>query len=520
MILDLRYMTKAIEEKVKIEKKTRPPVVVVVGHVDHGKTTLLDYIRASCTKTALAGGEPRPVAGRESGGITQHIGAYTVNAPAKITFIDTPGHEAFGKMRSRGARIADIGILVVAADEGVKPQTKEAIQILKSASIPFIVAINKIDRPGSDPDRVKKELSENDVQVESWGGKVPSIEISAKTGERVDELLDLILLAAEIEELSGDAAGPAEGVVIESHRDPRRGATATALIQKGTLQKGQFAVIGGAVSAVKILEDFQGKPVGAVSISEPARISGLSEVPSVGISFRSYEDKALAEKAAEAAKTGETAKAAEEVKDRVYINVILKADVSGSREAAEDILNTMQLPDVGVRLIRNEVGDVTDSDMQLALSSSNVVLIAFRVKVPPYLAEHAKNAGITVIRADIIYEIFDELKKAVQHLIPAEIRELLLGKLKVLKFFKHEKSKQIIGGRVTEGKLETGALLRVIRKGIQQGKGRVVGLQMRSQQVSEVAEANECGVLAEADLQIAENDVLEAYKEEKVERSF
>ncbi|MBI4134882.1 MAG: translation initiation factor IF-2 [Candidatus Sungbacteria bacterium] len=497
------------DKKIETENQSRPPVVVIMGHVDHGKTTLLDYIRKS------------RIAEKETGGITQHIGAYTIDTPAAITFIDTPGHEAFSKMRSRGAKVADIGVLVVAADEGVKPQTKEAIQILKSAAVPFIVAINKIDRSGKDTDRVKKELAENDVLVESWGGKIPSIEISAKTGENIDGLLELILLVAEVSELTGELDASAEGVVIESHRDARRGTTATLLVQEGTLKRGDFVVTGGAFSAVKILEDFQGNPVNSVPLSRPARVSGLSDVPLVGATFRSFADKEAAELEAEkGAGVGRNQAVPDDTKGKVHINVILKADVSGSREAIEDVLKSMQLPDVGVRLIRSEVGDVNDSDLQLALSSSNVVMVAFRVKVPSYISDEAKKKNVALIQAGIIYEIFDLMKETVRHLIPAEIREVPLGKLKVLKFFKHEKSKQIIGGRVTEGKLETAALIRVLRKGAAQGKGKIVGLQIRSQQVSEVAEGNECGLLVEADMQIAENDVLETYKEERVERSF
>lgn len=486
----------------------RSPIVVVMGHVDHGKTTLLDYIRKS------------RVAEKETGGITQHVGAYVVESPKKITFIDTPGHEAFREMRSRGARVADVGVLVVAADEGVKPQTKEAIAILKEAKIPFAVAINKIDRPGKDPERVKKELSENGVQVESWGGTVPSVEVSAKSGENIDGLINVILLLAELEELSGDPAKPAEGVVIESHRDSRRGATATILIRDGSLARGNFVVIDGAISSVKILEDFQGNAVDEVSLSDPVRIAGLAEVPEVGSDIRAFPSKAEAEAYAASHQKQTVRTVAESEEGKSYINIILKADFSGSREAIEGVLAGMQLPDIGLRMIRSEVGDINDSDLQLALSSTNVVLIGFKVKFPPHLAEQAKQNGVAVITGEIIYEIFDSLKTAIAHLIPAEIRENIIGKLKVLKFFKQEKSKQVIGGRVIEGKLQPGALLRVIRKDVVQGKGKIFGLQERKQAVQEVAEGNECGLLVEADMLIAENDILEAYKEERIERSF
>ena len=502
-------MIKVAQEKQKTEMVTRPPIVVVMGHVDHGKTTLLDYIRKS------------HVAEKESGGITQRIGAYSIDMQGKrITFIDTPGHEAFAAMRSRGAKVADIGVLVVAADEGVKPQTKEAIAILKAAGIPFIVAVNKIDRAGQDVDRVKKELSELEVQVESWGGKIPSIELSAKTGERVDELIETILILADVEHFTADAALPVEAVVIESHRDPKRGATATLLVRNGTVRRGDCLSIDGIVSSVKILEDFQGAVVASANPSDPIRVAGLAAVPSVGSTARVCKTKDEANAYADKDRTTAPAFAQEMQEGKTYINVVLKSDVSGSREAIEGVLSTMQLADIGVRMIRSEVGDINDSDIQLALSSSNVVVIGFKVKLPAHLAEVAKNNALTVITAGIIYELFDQFKAAVLHLIPAEIREVELGKLKVLKFFKQEKSKQIIGGRVTEGMIQSGALFRIARKNLVQGKGKIAGLQIRSQVVQEVAEGNECGLSVEADLLIAEQDVLQVYKEERVERSF
>ncbi|MBI2096715.1 MAG: GTP-binding protein, partial [Candidatus Sungbacteria bacterium] len=436
------------------------------------------------------------------------------------TFIDTPGHEAFKEMRSRGAVVADIGVLVVAADEGVKPQTKEAIQILKTAEIPFVVAINKIDRLGKDVELVKKELSENEVQVESWGGKVPSIELSAKTGENVEELIETLLLVADVEHFTGNPHVPAEAVVVESHRDPKRGATATLLIRDGKIERGNFIVIDGAASPVKILEDFLGKSVEAAGPSQPVRIAGLVEVPGVGSAVKTFLSKAEAETYAAREKKTERAALQEIKAGKTYINVILKTDVSGSKEAIEGTLQNMQLEDIGIRLIRSEVGDINDSDVQLALSSTNVVVIGFRVKFPSHLAEVAKNNGIQVISAEIIYDLFDQLKAAVQHLIPAEIREVLSGKLKVLKFFKQEKSKQIVGGRVTEGVVHNGEFFRIVRKGVGQGKGKIANLQIRRQAAAETAEGNECGLLVEADLLIAEGDVLEVYKEERIERSF
>lgn len=501
-------MTKVVEEKKNIASAIRPPIVVVMGHVDHGKTTLLDYIRKS------------RVAEKETGGITQHIGAYMIDSPQKIAFIDTPGHEAFREMRSRGAKVADIGILVVAADEGVKPQTKEAISILKAAGIPFIVAFNKIDRPGKDIERVKKELSDNDVLVESWSGKVPSAEVSAKTGEGVDHLLELIGLVAELEELKGDTAIGAEGVIIESHRDAKRGATATIIIRNGVLRRGDVLAGDGATSAVKILEDFQGKALDEAGPSMPVRVAGLAAVPAVGAPVRAFKEKAEAEAWLATQAKAEAKPSEESAEGKQFINVILKSDVSGSKEAIEGVLSSMQLDDVGIRLIRSEVGDINDSDIQLALSSKNVVIITFKVKFPEHLRLRLNDSDAIIIEAGIIYELFDQLKEAIKHLIPAEIRVVQLGKLKVLKFFKQEKSKQIIGGRVTEGRIESQAHIRVVRKGQAMGKGRITQLQQMRQVVRDVPEGTECGLSVEADMLVAEGDVLEVFKEERVERSF
>jgi translation initiation factor IF-2 len=327
----------------KIKTGIRPPIVVVVGHIDHGKTTLLDAIRKT------------KVAEKESGGITQHIGAYEIeHSGRKITFIDTPGHEAFSKMRSRGTAAADIGILVVAADEGVKPQTKEAIKILLDAKIPFLVAVNKIDKPGADSDRVRKELAENNVLVEQWSGAVPSIEISAKQGKNLNELLELILLMADVEELKAEA-GPGTGVVIESHRDRGRGNTATLLILNGDVKRGGFLVLNGALESIKILENFLGKTIDSAEHSMPVLVSSLSKLPEVGETFHAFMTRKEAESfAAEHAKAEiEKVDVAAESSEKPMLNIVLKADVSGSKEAIEEALGKLQYPEAGSLKVRS-----------------------------------------------------------------------------------------------------------------------------------------------------------------------
>lgn len=494
----------------------RPPIVVVMGHVDHGKTTLLDFIRKT------------KVAEKEAGGITQHIGAYEVEHQGKkITFIDTPGHEAFSKMRSRGAKVADIAILVVAADEGAKEQTLEALSHIKEAEMPYIVAINKIDKPGADPNKLKGALAEHGVVLESWGGKIPSVEISAKLGMNIDQLLELILLMAEMEELKGDAARPAEGVIIESHLDPRKGPLATLLVKEGTLKVGDFLACGGIVGKIKNMNDFTGRPVSAASFSSPLAVSGFQEVPDVGSDCKAAENKKAAEQiAAEQKKEVKeiSASAVSGEKAAAALNIVLKADVSGSLEALagsfEKLAQKVGEFGFALRVAKSGVGEIGESDIKFAESMKSPLIVGFKVKVLPALQLMAQSAGVRIINSDIIYELLDVVKKEIEELLPAEINRVELGQLKILAIFGEEKNKQIVGGRVAEGKIKKGAFVEVLRRGEKIGKGRVVQLQQQKKAAEEAREGTECGILFDGDIKIAESDVLAAFEEEKIKRKI
>ena len=513
---------------------TRPPVVVVVGHIDHGKTTLLDYIR----KTA--------VAEKEAGGITQGIGAYqvTVNpqgepsprasgasrgiprsarddfANRKITFIDTPGHEAFSAMRQRGTHVADIAVLVVAADEGVKPQTEEAIRIIRDAELPFVVAVNKVDKPNADPTRVKKQLAERSVLVEGFGGTVPVVELSAKTGQGADALLETILLLAELEELSTDPAKPGEGVVIESHLDPQRGATVTLLIEDGTVEEGNWMLIGEQVAPVRIFENFLGQTLAAAGAGEPIRIVGFGRPPELGERFLAAKTRAQAEAiaAAAAGAPGPRPRAANGASPaaKTIVNIILKADVLGSREALESALAAIASPELSNRIVKSGVGDINESDVKLAAATKNTFIVGFRVKMPAPIKELAERTGVTVVSGEVIYDLLDAVRATMLALAPAEVSRVELGTAKILALFRAERSKQIVGGRMESGKILKGARFDAIRNNVRIGGGKVVELQSQRKPAEEVPEGQEFGILADAEISIAVGDTLAVFTEEKV----
>ncbi|MDP1629779.1 MAG: translation initiation factor IF-2, partial [bacterium] len=376
----------------------RPPIVVVMGHIDHGKTTLLDFIRKT------------KVTEKESGGITQHIGAYEIEFKGnKITFIDTPGHEAFSKMRSRGAKVADVAILVVAADEGVKEQTKEAIQHIKEATIPFIVAINKIDKPGANPEKLKKELAENEVLVESWGGKIPSAEISAKSGQKIDELLDLILLTAELEELKADPKEPASGIVIESNLDSKRGPIATLIIKNGALKLGDYIAAGRAWGRVKILENDWGKSLKSACFSTPVVCVGFEKTPGVGEEFFSHHQKKILEDAmAEKIKLTLIETAAKKPEEGKFLKIILKADTLGTLEALADSLGILTYEEVSIQVIKKEVGEINESNVKMAEAVGGIV-VGFRVKTSPAIQNFARERKIDIINSEIIYDLIEKI---------------------------------------------------------------------------------------------------------------
>lgn len=501
-------MQRAVD--IKNEKKgenERPPIVVVMGHIDHGKTTLLDFIRKA------------KVAEKEIGGITQHIGAYEAEHKGKkITFIDTPGHEAFGKMRSRGANVADIAILVVSAEEGVKQQTKEAIAIIQGGGVPFVVAVNKVDRPNADPVRTRKDLAENDILVEDYGGKIPAVDISAKTGKNVDALLDTVLLMAELEELRWDPELPASGVVIESHTDSKRGKAATLLLKNGYLKRGMFVSIGESVAPVRALENFRGEPVDSAIAAMPVVVSGLAKEAELGEEFKAFSDKRDAEEYANTQSVSQTAglKGVPVEEGKVVFSIILKTDVSGSREAVEHVVQRLQFEKIGARILKSETGDISESDLKLAGSGVNVIIVGFRVKIPPSLREIASSQGVALIIRDVVYELEDEIKEEMAKRIPAEMQRIDTGRARILKLFKKEKNKQIVGGLFLEGFVKRGAQFEVFRNKMKIGSGRVLGLEREKQVVDEVKEGFEFGIAVEADIDLASADTLSFFEEESI----
>jgi len=491
--------------KKEIQKNliSRPPVVVVLGHVDHGKSSLLEAIK------------DLKIIEKESGGITQHIGAYEIeHQQKKITFIDTPGHEAFSAMRARGAKVADIAILVVAAEEGVKPQTKEAISHIKKTGIPMIVAINKMDRPEADPEKVKRELSAKEVLVESMGGKVPSAEVSAKTGQGISELLEVILLVSEMENLKADLQEPAEGVVIEAYLDALRGPTATLVLSNGILKSGDVIGTPFAVGKIKNLEDFQGKTISKASPSMPVIVLGFEKVPKIGEKFKVFSDLEIAKKSIKP-KEKETLPTVLNIEeDKRVLNIILKTDVLGSLEAIEDILKELPQEQVILRILKAEVGEVNETDVKLS-REGRARIFSFRVKTNSVAQSLAERENIKIRKFDVIYELSQAVREAMQKAVKPKIVRTDLGKVKTLVIFRTEKKRQIVGGKVIEGEVKKGTLIEVFRNEEKIGKGKIVNLQKNKKDVERATKGEECGVLYEGDVKIEEGDTLVFYTEIK-----
>lgn len=460
----------------------RPPIVVIMGHVDHGKTTLLDYIR----KTTLAS--------KEAGGITQAIGAYEIERPSassgqmeKITFIDTPGHEAFHKMRVHGARIADVAILVVAADESVKPQTKDALQNILEAKIPYLVAINKIDKPGANIEKTKQDLSQNSVFLEGFGGNISWQAISAKTGQGVKELLDLILLTADLEELTYDPKAPASGIVITSHLDPRRGNVVGLVLSNGTLRKNSEIFTPQAKGKIKTLENFKGELVDSLEPSSPALVLGFEEMPAVGDVFSTDVNaiQAFSKKVTQNEAAAENA-----------LPIILKANEMGSLAALEHVIEQInkQTP---LQIIDKSVGDVYENDIKLA-QSAKAFIAGFKIKVDRGALNMAKSQNIQIITSPVIYDLEKQVQKYVNAnaLKPKRILEVLAV------FGKRKDKKQIVGGRVITGTIKNQEVFEIEENGIVIGKGKITNLQSGKQDVKDVAVDKEAGLLTESDVEI------------------
>lgn len=482
----------------------RPPVVVVMGHIDHGKSTLLDYIRKS------------NVVGGEAGGITQHLSAYVVMHTTKdkvtepITFLDTPGHEAFQKMRLRGADVADVAILVVSAEDGVKPQTLEALASIKQAGIPYVVAINKIDKPGASVPTTQSSLIENEIYIEGMGGDIPWVGISAKTGEGIDDLLDLIVLTSDMAELTADANAPAEGQVIEGHLDSKRGNTATLIVKNGTLKSGLFVVSGNTFAPTRIMEDFTGKPIREAGPSTPVGIVGFTEVPEAGALFSTIASKKEAEVAIEKNAAAENKSVKNYSSNLPTIPLLIKADVLGTIDAIEHELNKFESDRISVRIIDTGVGDITASDVQNVSATPGAIIVGFNVKVERAAKDLAERLNVEIDTFDIIYELSEWLNTALKNRTPKMEEEVVSGKAKVLKHFSTQKHSYVLGGRIEEGELKHGQKVRILRRDILIGTGVIKNLQQHKTDVKKIDEG-EFGMQVDSRHEIAPGDYLEAF---------
>ncbi|HEX5618525.1 MAG TPA: translation initiation factor IF-2 [Solirubrobacteraceae bacterium] len=502
----------------------RPPVVTIMGHVDHGKTSLLDAIR----ETEVAAGE--------AGGITQHIGAYQVHQNDKtITFLDTPGHEAFTAMRARGAQATDIAVIVVAADDGVKPQTREAVDHAKAAEVPILVAVNKIDKEGAQPDRVRTEMTNLGLQPEEWGGETMFVDVSAKTHEGLDDLLEGVLLIAEVEELKANPDTEASGVVIESKLDPGRGAVVTVLVQRGTLRVGDALVAGAHWGRVRAMQDYTGKRVKQAEPSEPVEVLGFDSVPEAGEYVRVVEndrrarqlagERATRLKLEQQARRGGRKVSLETIFDQYAraevqeLALVLKADVSGSLEAFEDEIAKLPQADVQVQVISSGVGGITESDVNLA-AASDAVVIGFNVRPVGEAAQLADREGVEIRTYSVIYRAFEDLRDAMQGLLAPEEVEETVGQVEVRAIFKASRVGTIAGSYVTDGKVTRGAKVRLVRDGAVVYDGTIDSLRRGSDDVREVASGFECGIVLHNFADVKEGDQLEVYETRQVERTL
>lgn len=486
----------------------RPPVVVVLGHVDHGKSSLLEAIKDF------------KITSKESGGITQHIGAYEVEHNGKkITFIDTPGHEAFSAMRARGAEVADIALLVVDAAQSVQPQTKEAITAIKRAGIPMIVVLNKIDLPTADPEKIKRELSNVDIVVESMGGEIPSVNVSAKEKTGIKDLLEIILLVADIKELKSELNVPAEGLVIESYMDGLRGPLATVIVRKGILKKKDIIATDLALAKVKGLEDFRGESIAQAHPSQPAIVLGFEDIPGVGEKFKTYSSIGEAqEKLKKEAPKREISKSVVEVEEgKKILNIILKGDFFGSLEAIEGMLRNLPQEKVGLRILKSEAGDINESDAKLA-EMSKAFIFGFRVKVSPAvlkLQKKDKEKKLKVKTFNVIYELIQEVRNRIEKSLEDKVVRRDIGKVKSLVIFWGEKNRQIVGGKVIEGEVKKGLNLEVIRDNEKVGAGKIINLQRNKKDAERLSKGDECGILFEGNVKVEKGDILAAFIEEK-----
>lgn len=497
------------ENKEKNNKISRPPVVVVMGHVDHGKSTLLDYIRKA------------NVVSCEAGGITQCISAYEVNHKNEngetktITFLDTPGHEAFSKMRERGASAADIAILVVSAEDGVKAQTIEAYNTIIESKTPYIVAINKIDRPNANIEKTKMDLAEKGIYLEGMGGDISYVLISAKEGTGINELLDMIVLVSDMENFTGTKEKNASGVIIESKRDPQRGISSSCIIKDGTLKQGMFVVSGSSIVPVKIMENFLGKPIKEATFSSPIRLTGFDSMPEVGGEFESFNSKKEAENyIKEIKEISDSLKKRdnkEEIEAQKIIPIIIKTDVSGSIEAIEKEIYKINNSELSYKIISSGVGAINENDLKMASISKDSIILGFNIKIENSARDLNESLKVEIEIFNIIYKLTDFLKENAEKKRPRQETIEVLGTLKVLKTFGETKGKQVIGGKVINGKISQNSNIKIIRRDNEIGVGKIVEVQTNKIKVKDVEENCECGILIDSKIEIAGGDLLEAF---------
>ncbi len=487
-----------------------------MGHIDHGKSSLLDYIRKS------------NITAHEAGGITQHVSAYEVEHTGQdgiqhaITFLDTPGHEAFQALRMRGVKIADIAILVVSAEDGVKPQTLHALSCIKEAGIPYIVAINKIDKPSADIDRTKQSLAEHEIFIEGYGGDIPSVPISAKTGDGVSDLLDMMLLVAEMQELRALHDIPAEGIVLESNLDSKKGITATLIIRNGTLSQGMYVVAGESMAPVRIMENFLGKAIKTATFSSPVRIIGWDTLPTVGAPFITFagrkEAEAYVQEVRERALEAARKKALQKQhtqgtsQERVVVPLIIKADAGGSLEALLQKIEQLHNEQVVFSVIQSGIGAVSESDVKLATGNESALVIGFHTTADPRAESLALRSGITIHSFNIIYKLLEWLETVLQERKPHVSVEESLGVARILKLFSEAKGKQVIGAKVEKGIIAVGTQVKILRRDTEIGTGKVRGMQVFKEKANEVEEGAEFGAMIETKIELAVGDRLESVR--------
>lgn len=489
----------------------RPPIVVVMGHIDHGKSTLLDYIRKANTVK------------KEAGGITQHMGAYEAlykdktGAEHRLTFIDTPGHEAFCSIRERGARTADLAILVVSAEDGVKPQTLEALSCIKESNIPYVVAINKIDRPGVDVEKTKASLAEHEIYVEGYGGDISFVPISALTGQGIPDLLEILALMAELQDLKTSPAAKASGIIIEAYVDQKRGTTATLIIKNGRLSVGEFVTAGDAFSPVRAIVDSAGDTIKTAQASNPVRIVGWSKVPIVGMEFSTVSSKKDAEMLVAQYKSpaviekipaAETAEGAPKV---VVVPLIIKADAVGSLDAIVHEIAKISVEGIMPKILSASVGTINENDLKTASAGQNPIVMGFNVKVDASAKAIAERLKIPVMNFDIIYRLTEWLVAEIEKRRPRISVEEETGRAKILKLFSAEKDRYVIGGKVESGTLSSGAVFKLMRRDAEVSRGKVRNLQQQKVKVDEVAKGNEFGAMVESKIEPAPGDRIEVF---------